>query len=98
MADRLLEVDLAAVDGDAAGVADRVGDVLRRDGAEQAPVVAGLLRDREDRAVEEVGVLLERVTACSLARVSAWALRWAAWMAPFVAGWASLRGMRKLRR
>ena len=42
--DRLLEVDLAPVDLDAARLADRVGDVLRGDRAEQAAVVAGLLR------------------------------------------------------
>jgi hypothetical protein len=58
VADRLLEVDAAAVDGDAARLADRVGDVLRGHRAEQAPVLAGLLGDREDGAVEEVGVLL----------------------------------------
>src|SRR5829696_6050278 len=44
-ADRLVEVDLAAIDADAARLADGVDDVLRRDGAEQAPVVAGLVRD-----------------------------------------------------
>src|SRR5689334_3236782 len=49
-ADRLLEVDLAAIDLDAAGLLDRVDDVLRRHGAEQAAVVAGLVRDREHRA------------------------------------------------
>src|SRR5690242_801415 len=46
VADRLLEVDVAAVDVEPAGVLDRVGDVLRGDRAEQAAVVAGLLRDR----------------------------------------------------
>src|SRR4051812_23381801 len=46
-ADRLLEVDLATVDRDAARFLDRVHDVLRRDGAEQAAVVTRLVRDRE---------------------------------------------------
>ena len=57
VADRVLEVDLAAVDADAARVADRVGDVLRGDRAEQPPVVARLLRDRQDGASEQRGVL-----------------------------------------
>src|SRR3954470_4937806 len=52
-ADRLLEVDLAAVDRDPAGLLDRVGDVLRGDGREQAAVVARLVLDREHRAVED---------------------------------------------
>src|SRR4051812_40811301 len=38
--DRLLEVDLPAVDLQAAGIADRVGDVLGRDRAEQPAVLA----------------------------------------------------------
>src|SRR3954471_5627342 len=37
--DRLLEVDLAAIDGDPAGVLDGVDDVLRGHRAEEAPVV-----------------------------------------------------------
>src|SRR5439155_15197474 len=56
-ADRLIEVDLAAVDADAAGLADGVDDVLRRDGAEEAAVVAGLMGDREHGLVEELGVV-----------------------------------------
>jgi hypothetical protein len=55
--DRLVEVDLAAVDRDAARLLDGVGDVLRGDRAEQAPVVAGLLADREDGLVEQLGAL-----------------------------------------
>src|SRR4051794_3873913 len=51
-ADRLLEVDLAAVDLDAAGLLDRVDDVLRGDRTEQTAVVAGLVGDREHRAAE----------------------------------------------
>src|SRR4051812_2675371 len=56
-ADRLLEVDLAAVDRDAAGLLDRVDDVLRRDRAEQAAVVARLVRDRQHGAVQRLGGL-----------------------------------------
>ena len=66
--DRLLEVDLAAVDLDAAGVLDRVGDVLVGDRAEQATVVAGLLLDREDRLGEQLGVLLRARLRASLLR------------------------------
>src|SRR3712207_7214603 len=55
VADRLLEVHLAAVDLEAAGVLDRLGDVLRGDGAEEAAVVARLLgRSEERRGGEEV--------------------------------------------
>src|SRR6185295_14277624 len=57
-ADRLLEVDLAAIDLDAAGLLDRVDDVLRRDRAEQTAVVARLVRDREHRAAEHGGGVL----------------------------------------
>ena len=59
-ADRLLEVDLAAVDRDAAGLLDRVDDVLRRDGAEQAAVVAGLVRIVSTVLLSSVGALLAR--------------------------------------
>src|SRR6478735_251856 len=52
-ADRLLEVHVAAVDRDAARLLDRVHDVLRRDGAEEAAVVARLVRDRQDRAAQQ---------------------------------------------
>src|SRR5436305_7175520 len=48
--DRLLELDLAAVQLQPARLLDGFDDVLRRDGAEQAAVVAGGLRDRQDRA------------------------------------------------
>jgi hypothetical protein len=71
--DRLVEVDLALVELDAAGLADRIDDVLRGDGAEQAAVVAGLVRDREHRLVQELGVvaglgggLLERLVGLDL--------------------------------
>src|SRR3954447_7488743 len=56
--DRLVEVHVTLVDRDAARVLDRVGDVLRRDRAEQATVLAGLLADGQDGAVELLGVLL----------------------------------------
>src|SRR5690349_5345137 len=49
----VLEVDLAAIDLDPTCVTDRLGDVLRGHRAEQAPIVARLLRDREDRAAEQ---------------------------------------------
>src|SRR5919198_65098 len=48
--DRLAEADVVAVDRDAAGLLDRVRDVLRGHGAEEAALLAGLVRDREDRA------------------------------------------------
>ena len=47
-----------AVDRDAAGFLDRVGDVLRGDGAEQAAVLARLVRDREHGLVEQLRALL----------------------------------------
>src|SRR3954454_23063175 len=56
--DRPVEGDLAAVELDAAGVLDGVDDVLARDRAEQAPVLAGLVGEREHRAVEELGLVL----------------------------------------
>src|SRR3954454_7952113 len=56
--DRLAQTDVVAVDRQAAGLLDRVGDVLGRDGAEQAPVLAGLVRDREHGLVEQLRTLL----------------------------------------
>src|SRR5258708_31909227 len=56
--DRLGHVHVAFVDPQATGFADRRGDVLRRDRTEQAPVRAGLLGDRQHRAVQQVDVLL----------------------------------------
>ena len=97
--DRLLEVDLAAVDVDAAGLLDRVDDVLRGDRAEQAAVVAGLVGDGEHGLVEQRGALLgpRRRPRRPRGRRSACA-RWAAAIDALVAGSASLRGIRKLRR
>src|SRR3954447_23316226 len=57
-ADGLVEMDLAAVDGDAAGLLNGVDDVLCGDGAEEPSVVAGLMRDGEDGLVEQGGGLL----------------------------------------
>src|SRR5215210_4932109 len=56
--DRLVEVDVTAVDRDAARVLDRVGDVLRCHRSEEPAVVAGLVRDREHRLVEQRRALL----------------------------------------
>src|SRR5688500_18042234 len=56
--DRLLEVDLAAIDADAAGLLDRLDDVLRGHRAEEAAVVARLLGDGEDGPVEQRRALL----------------------------------------
>src|SRR5829696_4578148 len=53
-ADRLLEVHLALVDLEAAGLLDRVDDVLGGDRAEQAAVVARLMGDREHGLVEQL--------------------------------------------
>src|SRR5205085_12502088 len=66
MADRILEMDLAAVDADAAGVADRVGDVLRGHRTEQPAVVARLLRDRQNGAAEQRRVLLSALFGLAL--------------------------------
>src|SRR4051794_22803031 len=49
--DRLLEADVAAIDVDAARLLDRVDDVLRGDGAEEAAVLARLMGDGQHRAV-----------------------------------------------
>src|SRR4051794_1455039 len=56
--DRLAEPDVVPVDREAARLLDRVSDVLRRDRAEQAAVLARLVRDREDGLVEQLGALL----------------------------------------
>src|SRR3954452_8686449 len=59
--DRVLELDLALVELEAARLLDRVDDVLRGDGAEQPAVVARRLRDGEHRAREQRSVLLRAV-------------------------------------
>src|SRR3954469_303840 len=56
--DRLVEVDLPAVELQAAGVADRIGDVLGGDRPEQAAVLAGLLVDGQHGARERRRALL----------------------------------------
>ena len=61
VADRLLQVDLATVEPQAAGLADRVDDLLSGDRAEQAAVVAGGMRDRQHRLGEQRRVLLRLV-------------------------------------
>jgi hypothetical protein len=58
VADRLLEVHLAAVQLHAAGLLDGVDDVLRGDRAEQAAVVTRGLRDRQDGARQQRRVVL----------------------------------------
>src|SRR3954447_22491001 len=72
--DRLVEVDVAPVDRDAAGVVDRIGDVLRRDRSEESPVLTRLMRDREHGAVEQLRALArprlgvgDRALGCLLA-------------------------------
>src|SRR2546421_4770742 len=57
-ANRVIELHLPPVELQATSLLDRVDDVLRGDGAEQAAVVAGRLRDREDGAREKRGVFL----------------------------------------
>src|SRR3954454_24317188 len=59
--DRVLELDLALVELEAARLLDRVDDVLRGDGAEQPAVVARRLRDGEHRAREQRSILLRAV-------------------------------------
>ena len=84
---------------DPARLLDRVDDVLRRDGAEQAAVLARLVGDRQHRAVEQLRVLA-RARRRGRARRARRRPRGAGApaTAPFVAGSASLRGIRKLRR
>src|SRR3954469_9997606 len=65
-ADRLLEMHLAAIELHAAGLLDRVHDVLRRDRAEQAAVVTRGLRDREHRPRKQGGVLLRALGELAL--------------------------------
>jgi hypothetical protein len=91
-------VHLAAVDLEAARLLDGVRDVLRGDRAEQAAVVAGLLADRDDRAVEDRGLLLGGQLGLLLGAFGGGGLDLRLLEEPFVAGWASLRGTRKLRR
>ena len=60
----LVEADPLAVDAQAARLGDRVGDLLRGDGAEQAAVLAGAVGDREHGLREQRGGLagaLERL-------------------------------------
>src|SRR5438270_1527576 len=56
--DRLGQMHVASVDFQSARFSNRGHDVLRGHRAEQAAVRAGLLRDREHRAVEQADVLL----------------------------------------
>src|SRR6185437_9412241 len=56
--DRVLQLDLAAVQLQSARLAYRVNDVLRGDRAEQATVVARLLWDREDGLLQQRRVLV----------------------------------------
>src|SRR4051812_9310679 len=60
-ADRVVELDLALVQLEAARLLDRVDDVLRGDRSEQPPVVARGLRDRQHRARQQGRVLLSAV-------------------------------------
>src|SRR4051794_27643002 len=56
--DRLVELDLAAVELQSASLADGIDDLLRGDRAEQPAVVACGVGDREHRLGEQRGVLL----------------------------------------
>src|SRR3954468_3624701 len=56
--DRFAEPDVVPIDREAAGLLNRVGDVLSRHGAEQAPVLARLVGDRQDGLVEQLRALL----------------------------------------
>src|SRR4051812_31072618 len=60
-ADRILELDLAPVELQAARLLDRVDDVLRGDRAEQPAVLARFLRDSEYGAGQQRRVLLRAV-------------------------------------
>src|SRR6266511_6255449 len=56
--DRLLEPHLAVIDLEPARLTDGVRDLLPRDGAEEAAVVAGPVGDREHRLREQRSRLL----------------------------------------
>ena len=78
---------------------DGVGDLLGGDGAEQPAVVAGLVRDREHGLAQQRGGLLGLrlgLRGGALGRLAC--ARCASAIDAGVAGWASLRGTRKLRR
>ena len=64
--DRLVELDLAPVDADPAGLPDRVGDVGRRDRPVQPVLGARPPLDREHRAVERVRHVARLVVALGL--------------------------------
>src|SRR4051794_561486 len=68
LAQGLLETDLTAVDTQIASVADRVGDLLGADRAEQLAVLAGALVDRQHRLGEQRGRLLFALGAGFLSR------------------------------
>jgi hypothetical protein len=51
--DRGVETDLPAVDLDATGIADRLGDLLGRDGAVELAVFAGTVVDRQNGLGEQ---------------------------------------------
>src|SRR3954454_8814863 len=57
LADRLLEADLLAVDLDAAGGLDRLGDLGGGDGAEELAVLPGAVVDSQDGLAEQRGGL-----------------------------------------
>src|SRR4029450_11603843 len=56
-ADRLVHRDVVAIDPNAGLRLDRLGDIARRDAAEQPALFAGVRRDREGRRREALGDL-----------------------------------------
>ena len=77
VADRLVEVDLAPIDLDPARVPDGIGDVLGRDRPEQAPVVAGLLGNREHGPAEHGRALARALLGLAQRALGASCRRWA---------------------
>src|SRR5262249_36203779 len=64
--DRLRQIELAAVDANALGLPDAVGDVRRRYGAEQRAGLAGVDVEADLRPLELVRELLGRLEALGL--------------------------------
>ena len=69
MPDRLVQLDLATIEPEAARLADGVDDLLRGDRAEQTAVVAGRMRDRQHRLGEQRHVLLGLLGSLALGAV-----------------------------
>ena len=95
LADRVVEVDLAAVDLEPARLGDRVGDLGAGDRAVELAVLAGAVLDREHGLAPAARRSARRARPPPGRRFSATSRRrWASSSERSVAGWASLRGTR----